>query len=501
MDADMDWLLGQIPGRDTLGLEESKADAIVDILQARDPRTLPITIGLFGTWGSGKTTTLAYVARRLISDDRFAVIYFNAWKYAGFMEPVPALICKVLLAASAATSAPIEEVLGQIMLGLGKKYAEALSEWTKLVTRVDLIKVAKDLADVRTVIEGAVHPAAAAARQYYTQLDRSQDLLADACRKSRQVLVVLIDELDRCDPGEAFDIIKQLRVFFTMRRVPIVFVLAINDEPIGQAIKHQFGLSSEWGDYEARRILEKFVDHYVEMEHTRSIVGFVRSIWEGAGLDLDAACFIARVDSQLQLPRYERDTVKHASFEQCMLADNPIYANRRLLAKCLSRLKAKRHETAVPWTAWHLEIVEQAHPALRRTIATLAGPLVAAAEGAHRGVIEELRHHGCLASDGSVVSGSALRSDKGGAAFAAYRSLFWERLRDQARAQREGGRERSEQRADLLDGLLADHRKVDFVAAALMQGLGPIRFDGHDRLEGWSDAFHHAHLGWVLSNY
>jgi KAP-like P-loop domain-containing protein len=501
MDADMEWLLGQIPGRDTLGLEETKAAAIIDIVQARDRSTLPVTIGLFGTWGSGKTTTLGYVARRLMSNTGFVVIYFNAWKYAGFMEPVPALIYKVLMAASSASSEPVEKVLGQIMLGLGKKYADALGEWTKLLTQVDLIKVARDLADVRNVIEGATHPAAAAAKQYYTQLDRSQDLLAEACRKSSPVIVVLIDELDRCDPGEAFDIIKQLRVFFTMRRVPIVFVLAVNADPIGQAIKHQFGLSSEWGDYEARRILEKFVDHYVEMGATRSIVDYVRSIWAGAGLDLEEACFIARADSQLQLPPYDRDTVKHASFNECMLADNPIYANRRLLAKCLSRLKAKRHETAVPWTAWHLEIVAQAYPTLRETMATLSRQLVAVAEAAHRGVIEELHRNGCLAADGRVVKGSLLKSDKGAAAFAAYRSLFWERLREQPRVQREGDSERSQRRADLLDGLLADHRKVDFVATALMQGLGPIRFAGNTSLEGWHEVFKHGHLGWVLSNY
>ena len=45
------------------------------ILARRDRRTLPVTIGLFGTWGSGKTTTLAYIARKLGADPKFNVIY------------------------------------------------------------------------------------------------------------------------------------------------------------------------------------------------------------------------------------------------------------------------------------------------------------------------------------------------------------------------------------------------------------------------------------------
>jgi hypothetical protein len=45
-----------------------------------------------------------------------------------------------------------------------------------------------------------------------------------------------------------------------MRNCPIVFVVCANPGPIGLAIKHRYGLQSDTGDYEARRILEKFVD-------------------------------------------------------------------------------------------------------------------------------------------------------------------------------------------------------------------------------------------------
>src|SRR6516164_8731336 len=113
-DADLQWLLDQIPGRDTLGLEETKAGAIIDIIERNDRGTLPVTIGLFGTWGSGKTTTLAYVAKTFtaVAGKPFDVIYFNAWKYAGFMEAVPALIYKILMVVD--PQAPPEHVLGQI---------------------------------------------------------------------------------------------------------------------------------------------------------------------------------------------------------------------------------------------------------------------------------------------------------------------------------------------------------------------------------------------------
>lgn len=45
---------------------------------------VPFTIGLFGRWGSGKTTILNMLEKKLQDNKKkFAVVYFDAWKYAG----------------------------------------------------------------------------------------------------------------------------------------------------------------------------------------------------------------------------------------------------------------------------------------------------------------------------------------------------------------------------------------------------------------------------------
>lgn len=45
---------------------------------------VPFTIGLFGKWGSGKTTILNMLEKKLQDNKKkFAVVYFDAWKYAG----------------------------------------------------------------------------------------------------------------------------------------------------------------------------------------------------------------------------------------------------------------------------------------------------------------------------------------------------------------------------------------------------------------------------------
>jgi len=42
---------------------------------------MPFTIGLFGSWGTGKTTISNFVRKMLLETEKVAVVYFDVWKY------------------------------------------------------------------------------------------------------------------------------------------------------------------------------------------------------------------------------------------------------------------------------------------------------------------------------------------------------------------------------------------------------------------------------------
>ncbi len=63
---------------DRLGFQPM-ADILVDVIQQTDP---PFTIGIFGEWGSGKTTLMTLV-RRTLDSLGAKTVWFNAWKYDG----------------------------------------------------------------------------------------------------------------------------------------------------------------------------------------------------------------------------------------------------------------------------------------------------------------------------------------------------------------------------------------------------------------------------------
>ena len=54
------------------------ADALAQIAHQSAPR---FTIGVFGDWGSGKTTLMRAIQNRLDKSNKVVTVWFNAWRY------------------------------------------------------------------------------------------------------------------------------------------------------------------------------------------------------------------------------------------------------------------------------------------------------------------------------------------------------------------------------------------------------------------------------------
>ena len=66
------------------------ADLLIDVI--KDDTVLPVTIGVFGDWGSGKSSILKIVYDELkgkneddLKDDTL-VLYFNGWVFEGYLR-------------------------------------------------------------------------------------------------------------------------------------------------------------------------------------------------------------------------------------------------------------------------------------------------------------------------------------------------------------------------------------------------------------------------------
>ncbi|MEM5406012.1 Qat anti-phage system ATPase QatA [Paraburkholderia unamae] len=259
---------------------EAIATTIVGLLRAKPDH--PVTIGVHGDWGAGKSSVLEMIEAGFADQDDVLCLKFNGWRFQGFEDAKIALIEGIVtglvekrptlkkaavavkdvfrridwlkvakraggLALTAFTGIPTPEQIGAIVGSLEALVADPAKLATKenLSTAIDEAKALLKPGESKNVPEEVE-----AFRKSFDQL------LKDAGIKQ---LVVLIDDLDRCLPDTAIETLEAIRLFvFTARTA---FVVAADEAMIEYAVRKHFpDLPDSTGprDY-ARNYLEKLI--------------------------------------------------------------------------------------------------------------------------------------------------------------------------------------------------------------------------------------------------
>jgi hypothetical protein len=428
---DREWL-AKIKPLDQIGVLQPMAEEIASLIDTlRDDSALPHTVGIFGSWGCGKTATIAYLADELEARD-YQILYFNAYKYASYMEVVPALIFRMIDELPIRNDAKAAGQLMDIISTLVGKYAGKFGAWTETKVGVNLVELGKELATIPDTLNKEEDRRRELLMEYYTRVDRAQDALKTVFDQSnlKKPLVVLIDELDRCDPGEAFEAMKQLRILFNMRGIRIAFVLVANPKPIGMAIRHQFGLDSSHDEFEAGRILEKFVDTYVDLSETESLGGYVESLWDRLlPKRLSDSSFIVGLDRRTDRSpdrKFEDHIVRNGFALERIATSNILYSNLRMLEKTLAYCASHQEGQESLWTIWHLTILKQSDPLMRSDIARIVEMLKSFTEQATLKLLEVLKDRGQIQPDGAINPKIDLNRHYACTPYAIYYDNFWE---------------------------------------------------------------------------
>lgn len=262
-------------------------ETLADIIQTGNT---PLTIGVFGTWGSGKTSLMKMVKKNLPDD--FTVAWFDAWKYDKEETLWRAFLLNVLFAVEKKSGETEElktlktmlyrglefEKTGGVTIDLAKlgaKVAEGaiqigLSFIPPLATLADMAKELQKsgLGNAAGGFETAIQRERI---KIYVEQVRSLEQFQDKFATLVQSyivpnrLVVFVDDLDRCLPEKAIEVLEVIKLFLDVENC--VFVLGLDQEVIARGIEmkyKEFGAKQD-GDKEQKftiegvRYLEKII--------------------------------------------------------------------------------------------------------------------------------------------------------------------------------------------------------------------------------------------------
>lgn len=247
------------------------AQTVAELIVQANSR--PVSIGVSGAWGVGKTSMIQLVQAELQArqsdDKKFVFVSFNAWLYQGYDDARAALMEKIgeVLAKEAANN---ETALEKTMAFLKRVKWSRLAKLTAAVAATAAGFPPLAIAATALVAGKSLVAGEAAAEQVdkleeaATKIGSTAGILLDpaetysppheidALRESfkeiladlKITLVVLIDDLDRCLPETTISTLEAIKLFLFLDRT--AFVIAADDQMIKHAVRRHFaGIDDE----------------------------------------------------------------------------------------------------------------------------------------------------------------------------------------------------------------------------------------------------------------
>lgn len=256
------------------------ADLVVDVVGS--PAMRPVSVGIFGTWGTGKSTLLNLIEDGLSTDGReaqFIVVRFDAWLYQGYDDARAALM----------------EVIATRLLKEAKGNEGLLEKGRSLLSRVNAMRAIGLTAELGAAAMG--FPAfgwADKGVQAFGNLlsgeggEEDVDALKEAGKEAKErgkglldpekqmtppkeiaafreefaevlhglgkTLVVFVDNLDRCLPPQTIHTLEALRLFLFMDHT--AFVVATDEDMVRHSVSRFF---NDPGDKHVTDYLDKLI--------------------------------------------------------------------------------------------------------------------------------------------------------------------------------------------------------------------------------------------------
>jgi len=232
------------------------ADTIANF--AKEEALSPLTIGLYGSWGAGKSSLLNLIEDKINGSEKTACIVLNAWQFEGYEDAKIAIMESLLKAIKenetfwSKAKEKIKRLLSRIdFLKLGKDIAIKGAPIAIGALTGNPIPLAVSLSAELSNVENAISSLDEFKNNYIKQEENKPDSLTDNIRKFRidfenmleevtdvESLVVIVDDLDRCTPERIIDTLEAIKLFLSVKKT--TFIVAVDERIIRYAVNVKY---------------------------------------------------------------------------------------------------------------------------------------------------------------------------------------------------------------------------------------------------------------------
>ncbi|MEC1564075.1 KAP family P-loop NTPase fold protein [Bacillus velezensis] len=238
---------------------EPYAELLYDISMTE--RVNPLTVGLLGNWGSGKSTVLNLIEEKIKKEQTSSVItvFVNAWMFEGYDDAKTALM-EVILRTLEENETIMQQV-GEALKNLREKV-----DWFRLggyaikkgVPYMLNATLGNPFPMIVDGIKALVPKEGKQTEELIAELmktkefikDQPQDNVVQNIRGFRKDfeqmmsdskldnLIIIIDDLDRCSPERIIETLEAIRLFLAVKKT--TFIIAIDEDVVSYAVQSKY---------------------------------------------------------------------------------------------------------------------------------------------------------------------------------------------------------------------------------------------------------------------
>ena len=233
-----------------------------------------LVISLDGKWGEGKTSFVK-MWQGLLVENRIPNIYIDAFKHDYSDDAFIAIAGEIIayIEKHEKKNGTIAETFKKKAIIVGRKISPLLllaidivasTFGVGIINNIEKLKKIKDESAKResTIVEALIREKLESYKKDLDEIDSFKTLLSklsgsinskQSNQQNSTPLVIIIDELDRCRPTYALDIIEKVKHLFSVKNV--VFVLVMNRGQLEESVKSVYGQNID-----AHTYLQKFIN-------------------------------------------------------------------------------------------------------------------------------------------------------------------------------------------------------------------------------------------------